>query len=74
MRRVTPSFSPRWERMACSSVAVGYSRSAHTQRYVFPQMKWSVSNLMTEGAIMSRNSWICAAPGVPAGTFSALFK
>jgi len=23
--------------------------SAHTQRYVFPQIKWSVSNLMTGG-------------------------
>jgi len=28
---------------------------------VFPQMKWSVLNLITEGAIISRNSWILAS-------------
>ena len=37
-RSVTPSFSPRWRRIACSSVAVGYSLSAQTLRNVFPQI------------------------------------
>ena len=38
IRSVTPSISPRYRRIACSSVAVGYSLSAQTHRKVFPQI------------------------------------
>ena len=31
-------YDPRWRRIACSSVAVGYSLSAQTLRNVFPQI------------------------------------
>jgi len=34
---------------------VGYSLKVQTHRYVFPQMKWSVLNLTTDGEIISRN-------------------
>ena len=59
--------------MACSSVWVGYSRSAHTQRNVLPQMKWSGSNLTTEGAIISRKDLILAVSRLCGAAFFTFF-
>ena len=41
IRRVTPSWLPRRDRMACSSVDGGYSFTAHTLRHVLPHTQLS---------------------------------
>ena len=56
MRMVTPSISPRCRRMACSSVEVGYSRSAHTQRQVTPSEERLIIHNAANKHRMSRSS------------------
>ena len=65
----TPAFSPSLCKRACSVVEAGYPRTAHTHRYVFPQMNRSVSNRSTDGAARSRNSLTAASCDALSGAF-----